>query len=449
MRTHSVLTITSISNAVAGALFVFAFFWQGSLGITLSLMGVSVVLALASIAWSILKFRKSFKRIEQQSATLEAGRTGLTELDHIGLRFLRLVDDTKHNSANAATELAEVKRLLDKIDRRERDYDRDGMPIDCATRLRSILKGCGGELDSSIQQTISCSREIHRATEEIVSGAESQSDTVDQTTSYIERLSEQILTVCDNAESALTSSSNAQTTAQNGLARFEELVDAMKQIRNHASAREKKLQALGQHTKEIEAIVQTIGTLSSRTDLLALNASIESVRAGEHGRGFAVVAEEVRALAEQSAQAVLDISRRIEMIQLETHQSISVASGEHDQMHDVIKRVTETTESLQDICDAAANSANGLTEISDCTSQQLQLTREIIGALERSTETSKKNRSRAEGANWTAKTLSQIGTQLESSLEIFRLSDSNGRNSQPAPENLDSNRQDTQTPAMA
>ena len=210
--------------------------------------------------------------------------------------------------------------------------------------------------------------------------------------------------------------------AKSGLEQFKVLVDEMKQIRNHAAARERKLQTLGQHTKEIESIVQTIGTLSSRTDLLALNASIESVRAGEHGRGFAVVADEVRALAEQSAQAVLDITRRIEAIQLETHQSISVASGEHNQMHDVIKKVNETHESLQEICDAAVSSGDGLTAIANSTQKQLQLTREIVVALERSTETSRKNRSRAEGANWTAKTLQQIGEQLNASIEVFHLS---------------------------
>ena len=90
-------------------------------------------------------------------------------------------------------------------------------------------------------------------------------------------------------------------------------------------------------------------------------------------------------------------------------------------MHGVIQRVTETLDSLQEICDATNQSAKGLNEISDSTNQQLQLTREIIDALERSTETTKKNRSRAEGANWTAKTLSQIGQQLESSLDLFRL----------------------------
>jgi methyl-accepting chemotaxis protein len=321
-----------------------------------------------------------------------------------------------------ASVLAELKKLVTKLDRRNHEFGRDGLPIDCATQLHSILKGCGSELDSSIRQAIACGQEIHRATEEIVIGSEAQSDSVEKTTSYIEQLTSRIITVCDGAEAALESSTKAKSTANKGLQQFQELVEEMKQIRNQAAARERKLQALGQHTKEIESIVQTIGTLSSRTDLLALNASIESVRAGENGRGFAIVAEEVRALAEQSAQAVMDITRRIEMIQLETHQSISVASGEHDQMHGAIKRVTDTLDSLQHIFDAASSSSLGLTEISNSTNQQLQLTREIIVALERSTETSRKNRSRAEGANWTAKTLGQISQQLENSLDMFRLS---------------------------
>lgn len=446
MRTHTVLITTSLCNVVAGALLVLAF-GQNSLTITSSLIVVSILSMLAATTWGVFKFRKSLTRLEQQTVAAEGVKTGLAELDQIGLRFQGLIRGAHESSLTAVADLAEVKQLLEKLDRRNGEFDPERQKTDCATRLREILKGCGGELDSSIRQTISCGREIHRATEEIVSGSESQSDTVEQTTSYIERLSDQIMSVCDNAEAALASSSNVKTTAQNGLQQFQELVDSMKQIRNHASAREKKLQALGQHTKEIESIVQTIGTLSSRTDLLALNASIESVRAGEHGRGFAVVAEEVRALAEQSAQAVLDISRRIEMIQLETHQSISVASGEHDQMHDVIKRVTETLSSLQEICDAATSSASGLSDISDSTSQQLQLTREIIVALERSTETSKKNRSRAEGANWTAKTLGQIGEQLENSLEIFRLTE--GPAEKPATSVATATHPDEQSPAMA
>lgn len=423
MRTYSIFIAISLTNAAAGALLVTAF-WQNSMSITWTFVGLAIAMCVSSTGWGYLKYRKSLRLLLKQSELIVSTdqKTGITELDEIGSRFIALALENKRKSLAEASELEAVKKLLASLGRRKNDVGSDGQSIACVTQLRSILKGCGAELDSSIRQAVSCGHEIHRATQEIVIGSESQSDSLDQTIEFIEQLSARIISVCDNAEEALESSTRAKSTADKGLHQFQELVDEMKRIRNHAAARERKLQALGQHTKEIESIVQTIGTLSSRTDLLALNASIESVRAGEHGRGFAIVAEEVRALAEQSAQAVLDITRRIEMIQLETHQSISVASGEHDQMHDVIKRVTESRASLRDIFDAASHSAEGLNEISTSTNQQLQLTREIIVALERNTESTTKNRSRAEGANWTAKTLVQIGQQLESSRDHFRSS---------------------------
>lgn len=420
MRTLTVFIVVSSANAVAGSLLVLAF-WQSSISFTAGLIGLGVAIGGAALGWGyrtyVAGLRQLMKLANQES---DVRRPAISELDAIGRCFEDGVENVRQTAATEMHELAEMKRLLAKFDHRNDEYGRDGQLVDLPTRLETILKACATELESSVRQAVSCGREIHRATQEIVIGSETQSDSVDQTTSLIEQLSSRMISVCDNAEQALDSSSKAKSTADRGLQEFQELVDEMKQIRNHAAARERKLQALGQHTKEIESIVQTIGTLSSRTDLLALNASIESVRAGEHGRGFAIVAEEVRALAEQSAQAVLDISRRIEMIQLETHQSISVASGEHDQMHTVIKRVTETLASLEDILNAAGQSSDGLNEISVSTNQQLQLTREIIVALERNTEATKKNRSRAEGANWTAKSLDEIGIQLQSTLETFR-----------------------------
>ncbi len=385
-----------------------------------SLVSLAIIAAVNGLGF--LKIKQSIQTISDQtnSDKQEFKNTGVVELDEIGIQIARRNQETELTSLAELQELAEIKSLLQDLDRRSGAFDRNGQPYNCASRLRSILKGYGGELDSGIRQAISCGHEIKRAAEEIVTGAEAQSDSVKRTASFIEDISADLISVSDSSSDAIEASKTAQKSVTNGLQQFHDLTAEMKQVRNHAAARERKLQALGKHMKQIETIVQTIGSLSSRTDLLALNASIESVRAGEHGRGFAVVAEEVRALAEQSAKAVVDITNRIEMIQLETQQSMTIATGEHDQMHQVIKRITDTQEFLQTVADASFQSANCLGQISESTNRQLQLAQNVIETLERSSETSKKNRGRAEGALWTAKTLGQIGSQLESSLDVFR-----------------------------
>lgn len=72
------------------------------------------------------------------------------------------------------------------------------------------------------------------------------------------------------------------------------------------------------HSKEIEGIIDTINSIAEQTNLLSLNASIEAARAGEHGKGFAVVAEEIRKLADQSAEAAGEVQHRLNKMSVMT-----------------------------------------------------------------------------------------------------------------------------------
>ena len=152
---------------------------------------------------------------------------------------------------------------------------------------------------------------------------------------------------------------------------------------------------------------------------MALNASIESVRAGEHGRGFALVAEEVRDLSEQSAQAVADITARLELIQLETAQALTMTGTEQTKLVDVIDRIGSSLEVLEDICKASAESTSGVNEITANSDEQMKITQHIMEILERVAEMSKINRSKAQGANWKAKGFDELSAKVESTLTRF------------------------------
>ncbi|MCU0650945.1 MAG: methyl-accepting chemotaxis protein, partial [Candidatus Omnitrophica bacterium] len=120
------------------------------------------------------------------------------------------------------------------------------------------------------------------------------------------------------------------------------------------------IQKLGQMSQQIGEITETITSIADQTNLLALNAAIEAARAGEAGRGFAVVAEEVRKLAEGSAEAVRKIGGLIRSIQNETNHAVGSIDVSSKEVQEGKAQVTKISEVLNGITDAA-KSASGVT----------------------------------------------------------------------------------------
>jgi methyl-accepting chemotaxis protein len=118
---------------------------------------------------------------------------------------------------------------------------------------------------------------------------------------------------------------------------------AMQSVRA-SSYNAQTIYALAASSGQIGTIVQTITAIAEQTNLLALNASIEAARAGEQGRGFAVVAEEVRKLAEESAQAAGEISALIATMQSQTTKAVAVVEDGAKRTQDGAAVVERTRE---------------------------------------------------------------------------------------------------------
>ena len=111
---------------------------------------------------------------------------------------------------------------------------------------------------------------------------------------------------------------------------------------------------LGERSKEIGQIVDTITGITAQTNLLALNAAIEAARAGEAGKGFAVVAEEVRKLAAESAEAAQNIADLIRAIQTDTDSAVKAMETGRREVEQGTAMVQQSGESFQNISSLVA-----------------------------------------------------------------------------------------------
>jgi len=391
-------------------------------GFFLGLIAVAAatVMVIGGAWFTGVRLRGALRFVESSAATgdLGTGRSsGLPEFDATAHRIGEYAQRWATAVGNAREQLRDMEALVTQLDRRTTN---DSTSKSLGLRLRQTLAGLMQSIDTNAQQIATCVQDIDRCTQEIAAGCEDQADVVSKTTTYVEQMSSNIDVVSSNAVAANQSSAAARDSAQQARQLVTDLLKGMDRIRAHVTSSESKLRALGDRSHEIGSIVEMIGAISSRTDLLALNASIESVRAGEHGRGFAVVAEEVRKLAEQTAQATREVATLIESTQRETQESISAMAKERTDVENEIRRVNAAQESLEHISSIASDSAKKAGDISQSTQHQLQLTREVVLAVERIANAAKSSRSRAERACWSTKSLSKMLQQLSTTLAPLR-----------------------------
>jgi methyl-accepting chemotaxis protein len=275
-------------------------------------------------------------------------------------------------------------------------------------------------LHNNLSQMVQCIDEIGRCTQEIATGAETQGNSVGKATSSVEQIASNVVTVNSKAEQARESFLHARSLAEETLRDVRELMRSLERMRINAESSEKKLRALGDHSHEISAIVETIGEIASRTDMLALNASIESVRAGEHGKGFAVVAEEVRKLAEQATHATREVAGLLETIRLEAQESISGISQERVQIENEVARVTTAGEALGKIGDLADDSAARVQEVLTSAQQQSRLVEDVLSTVDLIRNVTKMSRKRSERACWMVNAISKNTRAFGNSLSPLR-----------------------------
>ena len=205
------------------------------------------------------------------------------------------------------------------------------------------------ELSSSSEEMNASTQEVSGAIQNVAKGSGTQAEKAAQTAEAMEKSSVTLKQAVTNAQTTSVAVSQASTYAQNGKLAAQEAVDKITRLTDTVIATAKVIQGLGEKSQAIGEITDTITSIADQTNLLALNAAIEAARAGEAGRGFAVVAEEVRKLAEGSAEAVRKIGKLIKSIQSETQEAVASIQASSKEVQEGRAEVAKITDILGEI----------------------------------------------------------------------------------------------------
>lgn len=233
------------------------------------------------------------------------------------------------------------------------------------------------ELTAGAEQSAQAISQVVGAISDVAHGAEQQLKAVDGTSAVVEQMSAGIQQTAASANQVARISLQAADKAIDGDMVVEQAVSQMAYTEQNVNKSAQVVAKLGQRSKEIGQIVDTISGIAGQTNLLALNAAIEAARAGEQGKGFAVVAEEVRKLAEQSQEAAKQIAAMITEIQGDTDKAV-VAMDEGTRevkggtevvvragqaFKEIRALVTEVSEQVREISAAMQQMASGSQQI--------------------------------------------------------------------------------------
>ncbi|WP_153731808.1 methyl-accepting chemotaxis protein [Sporosarcina obsidiansis] len=197
-------------------------------------------------------------------------------------------------------------------------------------KLRDTMKQVGDsseQVAATAEQLSASSMEVTHATEvvtisiqEISSGIDSQNSRTNEVVNLSSHILEKIDAITKSMEQSNQATAETKQAAADGRTSITQALSQMDEIAAHTNTLSERVQTLSSNTHVIGTAVSVIKDIAAQTNLLAINASIEAARSGEHGKGFAVVAEEVRKLADESHVAAIEIENVVAKITDNTEQ---------------------------------------------------------------------------------------------------------------------------------
>ena len=286
--------------------------------------------------------------------------------------------------------------------------------------MAAAMRGLIGSIRDNSDHVADSARSLVSASGQIHVATQCQSDAASSMAAAVEQMTVGIEHIARNAGEADSLAHRSGELSRQGGEIVAAVVEEIRQIAASVSESAHTVAELGERSGQISAIVQVIGDIAAQTNLLALNAAIEAARAGEQGRGFAVVADEVRKLAERTAQSTREIGEMVAAIQQGTSGAVQGMEQGVTRVNEGVVRAQRAGEAMHGIREAANQVQGTVAEISHALREQSAASAEIAQKVSMIAQMAEENGSAVGSNHQTASRLSDLAGTLLDNVSRFK-----------------------------
>ncbi len=290
--------------------------------------------------------------------------------------------------------------------------DELGRLAEAANTLRDFLADTFSRLQQSTVNLDSASSELNTIAAQMAQGTHDQFSRTDQVATAMHEMSATAQEVARHAAAAANAADDADQSAQQGELVMQATIQTITGMRSEIASTADVIRRLEADSGRIGKVLEVIRGIAEQTNLLALNAAIEAARAGEQGRGFAVVADEVRTLAQRTAESTAEINQIINTVQTGAVNAVRAIESGQSRSEEGVIQVTEAGAMLQRITAAVEAIRDMNRQIATAAEEQTSVAEDISRNLSEITVIATSNQQNVQRTETASQNLHSVSGQL-------------------------------------